>query len=156
LAKISRAQHEERVRELRQFIRNGLTPILENTPAPLEKTLEEFFATASWKKMEANVDKVPESKMKDFQAEQLAMIYKVRKQLAQNVKHMPHPPGGRPGLLTADQKQGARKEVGRLMVEEGMELRDALAWVARQKAVSLSTMRRCWRERPKLKQQTEK
>jgi hypothetical protein len=151
VAKMSREQQDELRREFRQVLCEALTPMFEGTGVPIEKTLEEIRATPMRKKIEANIDKVPESEMKTFRANKLKTIYKIREQLTKGVKNIPHSPGGRPKLLTDEEKRAACKEVLRL-IDEGMELKEALLQVSRRKGVSLTTMRRYWHARAKLRQ----
>jgi hypothetical protein len=152
---MSREQQDELRREFRQVLREALTPMFEGTGVPIDKTLEDICATPMWKKIEANIDKVPESEKTKFRANKLKIIYKIREQLTKGVKNIPHSPGGRPKLLTDGEKRAACKEVLRL-VGEGMDLSEALLQVSRRKGISLTTMRRYWRARQHLGQQDEK
>jgi hypothetical protein len=129
--------------------------MFEGTGVPMDKVLAEFFATPTGKLIEANVDKVPVSELKDFRESKLKMIYQIRKELTRSVRNIPHARGGRPGLLHEDEKRQACKDVLRL-VEDGEDVGEALKQVARQKSVSLTTIRRYWRERAKLRERAEK
>jgi hypothetical protein len=92
--------------------------MFEGTGVPMDKVLAEFFATPTGKLIEANVDKVPVSELKDFRESKLKMIYQIRKELTRSVRNIPHARGGRPGLLHEDEKRQACKDVLRL-VEDG-------------------------------------
>ena len=70
-----------------------------------------------------------------------------RKPLFEAVKALPYPKGGRPKLLSDEDKSRACDQVTDLIRTSGMELRDALRRVALRFGVSLRTMQRAWQGR---------
>jgi hypothetical protein len=71
----------------------------------------------------------------------------LRKPLLEAVRALPHPKGGRPRLLSDEDKTRACDQVAILIRESGLELRDALRQVASRFGVRLRTMQRVWQHR---------
>lgn len=73
-----------------------------------------------------------------------------RKQLLEAVKDLPHPKGGRPKMLSEEQRAEACREIGKLM-GEGYDLKDSVSCMALRFGVSARTIHRVWHERIKKK-----
>lgn len=70
-----------------------------------------------------------------------------RKPLLEAVKAFPYPKGGRPRLLSDDDKSKACDQIGDLIRTSGLDARGAVEKIASRFGVRLRTMQRVWQGR---------